>query len=60
MRFILSRSIMTHSSVPPEMRKELKISDNLIRLSVGLENSQDLVSDLDQALNIVQEKCKKG
>ncbi|KAG8225312.1 hypothetical protein J437_LFUL001927 [Ladona fulva] len=43
-------SIMTHASVPPERRKELAITDNFIRLSVGLEDSEDLCKDLDQAL----------
>ncbi|BES97031.1 cystathionine [Nesidiocoris tenuis] len=43
-------SIMTHASVPPESRKLLGITDNLIRLSVGLESPQCLIADLDQAL----------
>ncbi|ETN69126.1 Cys/Met metabolism PLP-dependent enzyme [Necator americanus] len=43
-------SIMTHASVPPEERKKLKITDNLIRLSVGVEDQDDLIADLDQAL----------
>ncbi|KHJ75706.1 Cys/Met metabolism PLP-dependent enzyme, partial [Oesophagostomum dentatum] len=43
-------SIMTHASVPPEERKKLQITDNLIRLSVGIENLDDLIADLDQAL----------
>jgi cystathionine gamma-lyase len=42
-------AVMTHFSVPPEVRKELGISDNLIRLSVGLEDMEDLVYDLQQA-----------
>jgi len=42
---------MTHASVPPEERAVLNISDNLIRLSVGLESEEDLIADLDQALN---------
>lgn len=42
-------AVMTHFSVPPEVRKELGISDNLIRLSVGLEDIEDLVHDLVQA-----------
>lgn len=44
-------SVMTHASVSPEDRKRLNITDGLIRLSVGLEASQDLIRDLDQALN---------
>jgi len=46
-------AIMTHASVPPEMRRMLGIEDGLIRLSVGIENGQDLVDDLLQALAIV-------
>lgn len=41
---------MTHASVPPEQRALLNISDNLIRLSVGLEEEEDLIDDLKQAL----------
>jgi len=43
--------IMTHASVPAEKRAELGISDSLIRLSVGVEDSEDLLKDLDQALS---------
>ncbi|HEY2031930.1 MAG TPA: cystathionine gamma-synthase [Myxococcales bacterium] len=43
-------AIMTHASVPPETRKKLGIDDGFIRLSVGIENGQDLVDDLVQAL----------
>ncbi|KAI4461921.1 trans-sulfuration enzyme family member [Holotrichia oblita] len=43
-------SIMTHASIPEDVRKELNITDNLIRLSIGLEDPEDLISDLDQAL----------
>lgn len=45
-----SRAIMTHASVPKSDREVLGISDTLIRLSVGLEDKQDLLDDLDQAL----------
>ena len=41
---------MTHASVPAEQRKKLGISDSLIRISVGLEDSDDLIADLGQAL----------
>lgn len=44
---------MTHASVPPEQRVQLGISDNLIRLSVGLEDAEDLVKDLKQALDSI-------
>jgi cystathionine gamma-lyase len=46
--------IMTHASVPPEQRKLLGISDNLIRLSVGVEDIEDLLADLKNALARVQ------
>lgn len=42
-------AIMTHASVPAETRAELGISDQLIRLSVGIEAVDDLIEDLDQA-----------
>jgi len=41
---------MTHASVPPEVRKKVGITDSLIRISVGIENIDDLIEDLDQAL----------
>ena len=41
---------MTHASVPADMREELGIADGLVRLSVGIENVEDLIADLDQAL----------
>jgi cystathionine beta-lyase len=42
---------MTHASVPENIRKEIGISDGLIRLSVGIESIEDLIDDLNQALN---------
>ena len=42
-------AIMTHASVEPEIRVRLGISDTLIRLSVGIESAEDLISDLKQA-----------
>lgn len=44
---------MTHASIPPEQRQALGITDSLLRLSVGIENSADLIADLDQALRHV-------
>lgn len=41
---------MTHASVPPEKREELGITDGVVRVSVGLEDLEDLVADLDSAL----------
>lgn len=46
-------SVMTHASVPAEQRKQLGINDSLIRISVGLEDIQDLIKDLEQALAAV-------
>ena len=43
-------SVMTHASVPAEQRAELGITDGLVRISVGLEDSQDLINDIEQAL----------
>jgi cystathionine gamma-lyase len=43
-------AIMTHASVPVEIRERLGISDTLVRLSVGIEDVDDLIADLDQAL----------
>jgi len=43
-------AIMTHASIPPHVREELGISDAFIRLSVGVENVDDLIADLAQAL----------
>ena len=47
-------AIMTHASVPPENRKALGIDDSLIRLSVGIETQEDLIRDLEQALDKVK------
>ena len=44
-------AIMTHASVPPERRAALGITDGLIRISVGIEDVEDLKHDLDQALS---------
>ncbi len=41
---------MTHGSIPPENRQRLGITDGLIRLSVGIEEKEDLIADLDKAL----------
>ncbi len=42
-------AIMTHASVPADVRQQLGISDGLIRISVGIENVEDLIEDLEQA-----------
>ena len=42
---------MTHASVLPETRARLGITDGLVRISVGLEETEDIIADLDQALS---------
>ena len=44
---------MTHLSVPPERKKALGITDNLVRVSVGIEDADDLIADFAQALDAV-------
>ena len=46
-------AIMTHASVPVEERNKLGIADNFIRLSVGVEDIEDLKADLSSALDKV-------
>ena len=43
-------AIMTHASIPAEIRRTIGIHDNLVRVSCGIENADDLIQDLDQAL----------
>jgi methionine-gamma-lyase len=41
---------MTHSAVPPEERRAMGVADGLVRFSVGIENGEDLIADLERAL----------
>ena len=41
---------MTHASIPYEVRQKVGITDGLIRLSIGIENIDDLIDDLDHAI----------
>ena len=41
---------MTHASIPADRRAELGLTDGMVRISVGIENVEDLLADLDQAL----------
>lgn len=41
---------MTHASMPPEVRERIGITEGLVRLSVGIEDLEDIIADLDQAL----------
>jgi cystathionine beta-lyase len=43
-------AMMSHASMPPEVRRERGITDGLVRYSVGMEHIEDLIADLDQAL----------
>jgi cystathionine beta-lyase/cystathionine gamma-synthase len=43
-------SLMTHASVPAELRARMGVTDGLVRLSVGIEDVDDLLADLEQAL----------
>jgi len=43
-------ALMTHASIPEEKRREIGITDDLVRLSVGIEDADDLIEDLKQAL----------
>jgi cystathionine gamma-lyase len=43
-------AIMTHASIPAKQRRALGIHDNFVRLSIGIEDSDDLIEALDHAL----------
>jgi cystathionine beta-lyase/cystathionine gamma-synthase len=45
--------LMTHASMPPEVREKVGITEGLVRISVGIEDGEDLIADLDQALEQV-------
>jgi cystathionine gamma-lyase len=47
-------AFMTHASVPAEVKQALGITDNLIRLSIGVESLEDIIVDLQQALEFSQ------
>ena len=42
---------MTHGSIPKELREKTGLTDGLLRLSVGIENKNDLIEDIENALN---------
>ena len=44
---------MTHAAVAPEVRERLGITDGLVRISVGIEDTDDIIADIDQALGAV-------
>jgi cystathionine gamma-lyase len=51
---------MTHASVTPELRLQLGITDGLVRLSCGVEDTEDLLADLEQALKGMPEGGRRG
>ena len=50
-RCYLTRHTVWHAGVPKEQRIKYGITDGLIRMNVGIENVQDIIADLEQALN---------
>lgn len=50
---------MTHAVVPPESRRAMGISDSLLRLSIGLEHTDDLIADLTKAFEQVKPKLQE-
>ena len=47
---------MTHAAIPPEERAKIGLSDNLFRISVGIENGDDLLRDIDNSFNLLRRK----
>ena len=43
---------MTHAAIPKDIREAVGITDELIRLSVGIEDADDIIADLEQAIKI--------
>ena len=46
---------MTHASIPEEIRRKVGITDGLIRLSIGIEDINDILDDLEQAIAAAKE-----
>jgi cystathionine beta-lyase/cystathionine gamma-synthase len=51
---------MTHASVPPDQRAKLGITDGLVRLSCGVEETEDLLADLEQAFEKLPRRTDAG
>ena len=49
---------MTHASIPAEVRRAQGLADGLVRLSVGIEHIDDLVADVDQALEKAEARAR--
>ena len=45
---------MTHAAVPKQMRESMGLTDSLVRLSVGIEDPEDLIEDLDRAFKLAK------
>ena len=45
---------MTHGAIPYELRQEMGIVDGLVRFSVGIENKDDLIEDIENAINVAK------
>jgi cystathionine beta-lyase len=50
---------MTHKSIPADKRRAAGVSDSLIRLSIGLEEKEDLIQDLDQTFQKIISRSHK-
>jgi cystathionine beta-lyase/cystathionine gamma-synthase len=46
--------LTSHAMILPEERKKMGVTEQLVRLSVGIENADDLIADLEQALRVVK------
>jgi len=53
-------AMMTHGSIPLESRLKIGVTDNLVRLSPGIEDTDDLLNDLDQGLNNFAAICSNS
>jgi cystathionine gamma-synthase len=42
--------VQTHSAIPKEIRDRIGVNEKLLRLSVGIENAEDIINDLEQAM----------
>src|SRR5262249_4817434 len=57
---ICQPAAMTHASIPPEARRALGLSDTLVRISPGIEDSADLIEDLLEGLELLSAKCQRA
>jgi cystathionine beta-lyase/cystathionine gamma-synthase len=45
---------MTHAAIPPEQRRQIGVTDGLVRISVGIEDVEDIIADLHEALSQIE------